>query len=509
MIWPASNLDHETIMNLRISLAVSISLLLAGITTAQTHTVEVIPAGAWTFVFAINDNGTAAGSNGGRIPWIYRTTDTSVQFGPQGSDNETYIHGINNNGVVVGTVRPNNLQTFTWAIGQSSLTYLPSIGGNSPVGRSINDSGLVTGNFGGGLAWFLNFLPSNSSGGFVWSPLTGHTVLPSSGTTNNVPMHIANNGTVTGYRNSNAFTWTPGSPNLSLFSAPAFGDATVYGMNSSRVMVGGIGNRATRFAPGDPEFTFLTGAGINSHASAISNNGTVVGRYHNGSNRPCFWLPNTTTPIELPMPIGGTSGEAVAINSNGWIVGNVVISNASHPVIWKALPTDFAFAFSTKDGDGSANRPNTPYQILNSSLAVVASGTTNGSGMANVTLPFGSYTLSASQHGVFVPTSALASTSAVTVSQGAVSGDLNLELGTLEAYFTVGGRIHRGTGTISIGGVSKDLNRSRAGNWFSDGGNAKACSATVTINGQTRVIPGTLIPGRDHTTLSFEWNNGS
>ena len=68
----------------------------------------------------------------------------------------------------------------------------------------------------------------------------------------------------------------------------------------------------------------LGGIGGTGKACDINAHGQVVGRATNanGDTRPFVWTVEHGI-VELPLPLGATRGQAVAINDSGWIVGHI------------------------------------------------------------------------------------------------------------------------------------------------------------------------------------------
>ena len=222
---------------------------------------------------------------------------------------------VNNNGVVVGTALESEISVtglpVIWEdVGSVAQLPVPAGFGSGNV-YAINDSGLAVGRSGKGTDPLLRATTFTTTEAIILPQTTPDGVLLSSA------YDINNGGQIVGEANSSddgslarAFSLTPGSQYATdLGTLPGHESATAYG---------------------------------------VSENGYVVGRSTTagGTRTPFIWSV-TSGMVEIPK-INQESGTAVAVNSDGWVTGDLTgISsvpflydgNATH-LLNDLIPTD-------------------------------------------------------------------------------------------------------------------------------------------------------------------------
>ena len=282
---------------------------------------------------AVNDNGQIAGysaGSGGVLHAVVWNNGQIVDLGPgQATD-------INGSGEVVGL---NAGRALLWkptaAGGYGPAQDLGTLGGSYSDGQAINNAGQVTGSSTTTSGSFHAYLRSNSvmtdihttSGGnsfpwglnnhghvvgqwngepnqsFLWTPAEGMQILPTLGGSRGVALDINDNGQVVGW------------------SEPALGqadEAFIYENGSIRRLgtLGGSGNVAI----------------------AINASGMAVGRASTGARNAqhAFYWTATLGMKDLGLPKGSSFGQAMDVNSSGFVVGETGgRSGSTRATTWK------------------------------------------------------------------------------------------------------------------------------------------------------------------------------
>lgn len=213
--------------------------------------------------------------------------------------------GINNNGMVVGGVRPINTSNtdvwFRWQGG--NLMQLPVSGG----AVDVNDNGQIIG------------------GGYFWSQTTG--VLPLSSAAN----CINNSGQMAGQ----GMFWNSPTQVMSMgFSTGQIVDAR--GINDNGQVVGFY------CVPGQLDEAFIWDSangtrdlGVVGGADDINNRGEVVGT--DNTYHAFYWYNDNFIQLESLAP--DALSRAYSINDSGWIAGKAWDAQGNlHAVLWEPVP---------------------------------------------------------------------------------------------------------------------------------------------------------------------------
>ena len=258
----------------------------------------------------------------------------------------SYALALNNTGTVVGfsntSTAPNVSRAFRWTNG--TIIDIGTLGGPSAQAFDINDAGQIT-----GLAETKDSIEFNETNhAFRWHNGT-MTDLGTTGGQSSRGWAINAQGFVAG---ASQICWVdpknPGGPCFPVGNEYAFvwdgkaasdlggllgsSDSSVLGMNASAQMVGQSivvsGASTVRHAvlwQANGDITDLgTLGGVNSWAFDVNDAGTITGFSDTPSNlahHPFIRDVNGGPMIDIGLPPGFTSGEAIAINSAGHIVG--------------------------------------------------------------------------------------------------------------------------------------------------------------------------------------------
>ncbi len=229
-----------------------------------------------------------------------------------------------------------NLTSTAWALPSYRLTDLTALGGGfSGSANSINDNGIVVGNFfslADGITSAFTFDARN--------PGAGLQILGSLGGSTSTALGVSNNGHVAGILvNSTAqiraFSFNTNNPGAGLQQIGTLGGEVSQGrdVNNSGLLVGSSSNAANRTSRA---FTFDTNnpsdglkeigslGGELSVAHAVNDNGLIVGQSHNSIGQTRAFTFDTNNPgagLQDLGTIGGISSEAHAVSNNGLVVG--------------------------------------------------------------------------------------------------------------------------------------------------------------------------------------------
>ncbi len=307
------------------------------------------PAGAfclslWMLLFWANPGlGVAA----------YRYQDLGTLSG------RSWAGGINRSGQVVGYSQtqydPNNYEPHAFlAAAPSPMQDLGTLAGGptSALGfissaNGINNSGQVVG-------WSAAILADGTYAqhAFLTSASGPMRDLGTLGGSTAVASAINHNGQVVGWSSiillggtpQHAFLWTAtgGMQDLGSWG----GDSWAHGINNSGQVVGAAATISPTGASVQHAFLWTAAGGLqdlgtlgggNSSASAINDNGQIVGYANIGSGQQhAFLLPAAGSMLDLSTLGGDTSG-ANGINSRGQVVGwSLVAGTAQHAFVWTA-----------------------------------------------------------------------------------------------------------------------------------------------------------------------------
>jgi probable HAF family extracellular repeat protein len=273
-------------------------LLFSGFAFAQVaFSVVAVPGSSPNSPIAVNNAGQVMVNTGTSI-----SAQVSLWSSASGAQSMNLVGtnsagaSINNSGDVVGTGDPNNtgyLQAFKWqTVGGEQ--WLGSLGGNFSAASGVNDAGAVAG---------MSLNAANYQHAFLWTQAGGMVDL---------------------------------TPNLT-----SIGGATAVAVNSSNQVVGyyfpnGSGNTLG--------FTWTQAGGLVNLGAAgtlaldVNDAGTVVGQWPSATGNSHGFSWTQSGGIQDLGSLGGESA-ALSINSQGWIVGNYLISTGKgllHGFLWTA-----------------------------------------------------------------------------------------------------------------------------------------------------------------------------
>lgn len=332
--------------------------LLPSLSLAEYRFVDInpsLPFQGWAN--DINDNGDILLSTSNAIGLVKSYLLTNQQLielmpyeqgeaGPWGIRH--YALQLNNHCEAVGFSERSwpDLQTIAvvWPDSQQttvSLSHLLDLSKAMDEVRGINDSGWVVGECVKqkiGTAIIHRAFRWHPDQGFAWLalPVNGHSSA----------WAINEQGTVAGEFSAGgapqACIWNSGGQFSRLSSMGTY--STARAINDNNVAAGymSFGNdlvRACVWVEGIA-VNLDTLGGTESYATEINNDGIVVGKSTKANDHsfwPFVWTEQTGM-VELPLPAGATSGEAVAINDLGVIVGKYWTDNGVYVAVWEPVP---------------------------------------------------------------------------------------------------------------------------------------------------------------------------
>jgi probable HAF family extracellular repeat protein len=307
-----------------ITMASVLMLVVSGQVMAETQ-YTITNLGNFT-VEGINDSGQVVGTSweNGMPQGIIWQNGNVTHLGNLQDHSQVYANAINNIGGVAGhawTVSGNNADAFLWE--NDHFTILGTLGGSQTSANGINDYGQIV-----GLSQLS--VSGGSNHAFLWS--SGEMADLGTG----VALAINNNAQVVGYNgNSRAVLW---QKDMSIVEIGTLGGIYSWGraINETGQIVGesytANGNlHAFLWQDGTMEDIGTLPGYIHSNALGINDIGQVVGRAEitigNMLYREAFlWQDGKMTDLG--------QGTALAINNDGWIVGE---SNGQ-AVLWKPIP---------------------------------------------------------------------------------------------------------------------------------------------------------------------------
>ena len=304
----------------------------------------------WLLMFGVNHPLEAA---------AYRYRDLGLlSAGPYGY---AWAGGINRSGHVVGysgtLCADGNYEphAFLFAAG-GPMRDLGTLAGGLAIAdgyisgvNAINSSGQMVG-------WSSAILPDGAYAqhAFLTTAAGGMQDLGTLGGGTAVASGINNGGQVVGW---SSIVLSGGTPqHACLWTAPGTmqdlgawgGDSWAYGINNSGQVAGAAATTSPAGASVKHAFLWTAGSGLqdlgtlggdNSSASAINDNGQIVGYATTGSGRQhAFWRPAGGSLQDLGTLGGDTSG-ANSINSRGQVVGwsrTIPGSPVQHAFLWTA-----------------------------------------------------------------------------------------------------------------------------------------------------------------------------
>jgi probable HAF family extracellular repeat protein len=270
----------------------------------------------------------------------YTVTDIGTLGGPA-----SHALALNNTGTVVGVSSANDepdvSRAFRWIDGE--IIDLGTLGGPSAAAFDVNDAGQIT-----GWAEIEGSIPFNKTiRAFLWE----NGVMVDLGTTGGESSRgwaISANGMVVGASqicwvdpknpddpcfpvgNEYAFVWD-GNEATDLGGLLGSSDSSALGVNSAGDIVGqsivvsgfSTPRHAVRWVNG-AIIDLGTLGGFNSWAFDVNDSGLIAGFSDNAANtshHPFIYDIETGEMIDLGLPAGYLSAEALAINSAGHVVG--------------------------------------------------------------------------------------------------------------------------------------------------------------------------------------------
>jgi probable HAF family extracellular repeat protein len=251
-------------------------------------------------------------------PYHWDSVHGMQDLGTVGTDQEGGAFSVNDAGQVVGysytlTTRQAHKggPTYTTITSQHAFLWTSAQGmqdlGSNDAASGINASGEASGGVGGGsnaqaALWHGNWTKLGTLGG----PASGGSGINSFGQV----VGGADIAAPTGYHITHAFLWTP---------------STAGGTKGTMIDLGTLGTALSN---------------NNSWATAVNNQGTVVGMTDvgSGASDPFVWVPtapNRTTGTMLDLRAYG-GGSANAINNSGAIVGaSDPDGTGDHAILWQ------------------------------------------------------------------------------------------------------------------------------------------------------------------------------
>ena len=259
----------------------------------------------------------------------YNIRDLGALLGPN-----SYAHGINNDGQVVGYwISTNGARAFLYSAG--SVTDLGTLGGTNNYALSINSSGQIVG-FGE---------ETNGTRAFLYNSGSITNLGPLGGV-NSYAYGINDNGQIVGYidttNGARAFIYGDGGvTNLgTLGGTNSFG----FGVNNSNLVVGSSSTAA------EAKHAFLWQNGVITNlndavpagsgwelndARGINNSGKIVGWGVTNGQEQAFLYSNGQI-TKIGVLAGGTNSFAFGINNSNAIVGASTLTNGlTKAFVWK------------------------------------------------------------------------------------------------------------------------------------------------------------------------------
>ncbi|HZZ94342.1 MAG TPA: hypothetical protein VFE23_17405 [Usitatibacter sp.] len=261
----------------------------------------------------------------------------------------TDVRGINNNGQIVGYASLDNVVYFGFVYSGGVFNRMPpSAPGEQPTGHGINDAGVIVGTV---------TLADGHNRGLIYDA-SGYRFFSRPGSDNTYFRAVDVSGRVTGYSESfdAAGIWLGGTGFILDPAAGVYTDITVpdamlviaQGINTAGTVVGSGQNR-----PGgsvafirDPSGaqTYFQVAGMSTKARGINNAGLITGGVEDGTGGLFTFVgtpPNQQNIAIDGMPITGGEG----INDNGQVVG-LFIDPAGNTHGFLATPVELPASMS-------------------------------------------------------------------------------------------------------------------------------------------------------------------
>jgi len=308
-----------------IMMASVLMLVVSGQVRAETQ-YTITNLGNFT-VEGINDSGQVVGTSWeetGMPQGIIWQNGSVTHLGDLPGYGQVYANAINNTGDVAGhvwTVSGNNADAYLWKNGH--FTILGTLGSTQTAANSINDYGKIVG--------LSKLEGGDRNHAFLWD--SGNMTDLGMG----VALSINNNSQITGYNgNSHAVLW---QNDMSIIDLGTLGGKASWGeaINETGQIVGEsfiTGDSAIHaflWQDGTMEDIGILPGYINSIALGINDIGQVVGKSEISIagqlySEAFLWQDGKMTDLGM--------GTALAINNNGWIVGQIY----EQAVLWKPIP---------------------------------------------------------------------------------------------------------------------------------------------------------------------------